>query len=56
MPDSGPQTEEASGCQDFRGTNVTTGKRRVSGGEFGVLAVMRGRIERSDKCRFGARA
>jgi hypothetical protein len=35
--------------------SVKAEKKRIPGAEFGALTVMRGRIERSDKCRFGQR-
>jgi hypothetical protein len=42
------QIEDGGGDMDFRFAIVKGEKRRVSGGGFGVLAVVRSRIERSE--------
>jgi len=51
-----PQTKDDGGMRKFHFIGVKTEKKRIPGAEFGVLdKVMRGRIERCDKCRFGQR-
>jgi hypothetical protein len=42
--------------REFHFVSVKAEKKRIPRAQVGALTVMRGRIERSDKCRFGQRA